>query len=137
MTPVLQTVLGYPGGNCFQACLASVLDLPLKNVPHLFRHVTEENDRWNQELWDRLREFARKRGYRAVWAYPQEHPDETRQLIESGLYYIATGRSPAGDWGHSVVMRAGEYVFDPAGGRQYLDGEPWLLIAFLRSYADE
>jgi hypothetical protein len=34
LTPVSQTEHG-PGGNCFAACLASLLDLPLASVPDL------------------------------------------------------------------------------------------------------
>lgn len=34
MTPVKQTILDLQAGNCFAACVASILDLPLSEVPN-------------------------------------------------------------------------------------------------------
>lgn len=37
MKPVDQTTFGFPGGNCFSACIASLLEMPLDDVPY-FMH---------------------------------------------------------------------------------------------------
>jgi len=34
MKPVDQTVFGEPNGNCFAACVASILEIPLKGLPN-------------------------------------------------------------------------------------------------------
>jgi hypothetical protein len=34
MKPVDQTTFGFPGGNCFSACVATILELPLDEVPY-------------------------------------------------------------------------------------------------------
>lgn len=35
MTPAHQTDTTFTSGNCFAACIATILDLSLKEVPHL------------------------------------------------------------------------------------------------------
>lgn len=37
MIPVSQTIVHPTDGNCFQACLASVLEQPLGSIPHFLR----------------------------------------------------------------------------------------------------
>ncbi len=34
MKPVMQTNNDIPGGNCLQACIASIMELPLESVPN-------------------------------------------------------------------------------------------------------
>lgn len=52
MRPVMQTVFPTDDnslrGNCFAACLASVLELPLEDVPHVMEHVDwrERTNAW-------------------------------------------------------------------------------------------
>lgn len=41
MRPVLQTRFGFPSGNCLLACVASILEVPLEEVP----------DGWDEEGW--------------------------------------------------------------------------------------
>lgn len=41
MRPIRQTRFGWPSGNCLLACVASILDLPLEEVP----------DGWSEEDW--------------------------------------------------------------------------------------
>lgn len=36
MKPVYQDQFGKPDGNCFAACIASILEIPLKSVPEKF-----------------------------------------------------------------------------------------------------
>jgi len=58
MTPVFQTVVGPADaekgkkGNCMQAVFASLLDLPLEQVPHF---IEEEEDGWFETLWNFLK----------------------------------------------------------------------------------
>lgn len=56
MTPVFQTIVDVNKGNCMQAAFASLLDLPLEDVPH-FRII--EGD-WFQQLYD----FVKSKGYK-------------------------------------------------------------------------
>lgn len=43
MTPVDQTKFGKPDGNCFEACLATLLNLPIEDV---FSWDREDPDNW-------------------------------------------------------------------------------------------
>lgn len=61
MQPVKQTINGI-GGNCFPACIASILELSLDDVPHFFRGSAGGN--WTQEQWDHLRSWAEGGGIR-------------------------------------------------------------------------
>lgn len=126
MTPVSQTVCTFPGGNCFQACVASVLDLPLYDVPHF---MEGSDGWWTQERWDAVRSFAASHGYRAFWIDPTAEPELVSLLDGSDLFYIAIGPSRGGDWGHCVVRHRGGDCHDPAEAG-FLAGEPWLYVGF-------
>lgn len=55
MTPVFQTIISDKQGNCMQAAIASLLDLPLESVPHFvsFGH------KWFESFW----KFIEEAGY--------------------------------------------------------------------------
>lgn len=96
MKPVDQTTFGNPGGNCFSACVASLLDLEIGDVPYFM-----DDDPW----WLRFEAWLLDRGYWPLvvpldggWSPPGLH-------ILSG---VTAGKSP-----HSVVARGLEIVHDP------------------------
>ena len=91
MTPILQTEFG-PQGNCFRACVASILDVPLEEVPDL------RGDR----MWGpKLREWLAGRG----WCC------EFREETPAG-WSIASVRLMDGSI-HAVVCQDGDVVHDP------------------------
>lgn len=106
MTPVDQTILavnddgtdanGVPG-NCYQACLATILDLPLTAVPHI---VTLRGTWWvNVAAW------AHGRGliHTFVEADDLKSLDTIRDL-GAVLGIIGAGPSPRGPFHHAVVL---------------------------------
>ena len=129
MTPVFQTIHQHRNGNCFQACVASIFDLPIKAVPHFMENSA--GDKWTQEQWDAVRKFGEDNGTQACWIDNPEEPELVKMLHESDLYYIGIGLSFAGDWGHCVVMHKGQNVHDPAGPTgKFLRSEPWTFVVF-------
>lgn len=46
------------------------------------------------------------------------------ELYHPGVHYIASGKSPRGDFLHSTVHLDGKLVHDPHPSRDGLDGEP-------------
>lgn len=116
VTPAYQTIFACPKrndghdangvpGNCFQAAVATLLDLPLSEVPHF---VEDEN--W----YELSRSFVFKKtglGFAyftaefPVYHHPQSAPK----------YVLVDGKSPRGDFHHVVVADAltGEIVHDP------------------------
>lgn len=129
MTPVFQDKID----NCFQACVASILDLPLLDVPHFQEGVMALSDhRWTQERWDAVVRFAAEHRHQAFWLDPDLDSDKPLipHLHRSELFYLATGKSALGKFGHCVVWHKGQMVHDPRRGGSGIDGEPWLYIAF-------
>lgn len=111
---VTQTIfIGDPGGrlgNCFQACVASVLDLPLEEVPHFI-----EFDDWVQLFYN----FVKDQGYSAR---------RVNGLPEKGTG-IGTGPSPRSlAAAHAVVVKDGKTVWDPHPSRA---GVPWFYDTLL------
>ena len=46
MMRVLQTKFGEAEGNCFPACVASVLELPLETIPNFIEQEKETGNHW-------------------------------------------------------------------------------------------
>lgn len=126
----MQTIFTAPGGNCFSACVASILELPLEQVPHFFAEARSTNEVWTQADWDQVLRFANDQGHYAHWVDPDEEPGLVRLLVGSGLPYVAFGPSPRGPYGHCVVMRGEQLVHDPRPDGTGLAGKPWLFIVF-------
>lgn len=87
-------------GNCYAACLASLLDLPLWMVPP-FEDMFGRSD-WHWRAQDWLARMFRLELVRTEGHDPSNLPE----------YYVASGLSPRGVR-HSVIYRAGELVHDP------------------------
>ena len=106
MTPVRQSKLyaadGNHCGNCFAACMASLLDLPLWMVPPFEEMFGRSDFGVNKyaDLW-----LGRMFGLRMV----RSNDHDPTKLPE---FYIASGPSPRGVM-HSVIYKAGEMVHDP------------------------
>ncbi|WP_299008475.1 hypothetical protein [uncultured Caulobacter sp.] len=86
MRPVDQTTFGVPGGNCFSACVASLLSLPIDEVPYFMGA-----DDWFAYFED----WLGSRGHYPLCFH-------VAQYTPPGLH-ILSGRSPRGP--HSVVAR--------------------------------
>lgn len=104
MTPVKQSKLyaedAIHNGNCFAACLASLLDLPLWMVPP-FEDMFGRSD-WRERVDVWLARMFRMRLARVEGHDPAALPE----------FYIGSGLSPRGVQ-HSVIYRAGELAHDP------------------------
>lgn len=112
MTPVAQTRFGRPTGNCWAACIASILDLPLETVDWSADMPAEDielpdGSDCTPEWIERQRVRLEALGY---WQLRLEASDE--RFIPVGAHYIALGKNSAGV-GHACVYRAGELVHNP------------------------
>lgn len=126
MTPVVQTLVHDPSlcpeqcetqqiGNCLQAAVASLLDLPLHEVPHFVDEEAYDGLHW----WTHWRRWCRDRDLVVLAAEP-----------EPGEYYLAGGPSPRGHGLHHVcVYRDDEMVWDPhpAGGGLATVERHWVI----------
>ncbi len=95
MKPVKQTTFGTPGGNCFSACVASILELDIEEVPYFMgeKFWTDTFGIWlsKRKLW--YLDFD----WNETLAHA--HISETEDV-----YCIGTGDSSRG-WEHSVILQ--------------------------------
>jgi len=125
--PQRQTIKGSPTnkasltpgsvGNCYSACLASLLGLPMDEVPHIqhLRNVAEYHAAIELPWEDRriAREWLRSTRDLDLCIVNRDSLDEL------GVHYILTVSSHNGPWNHAVIARLGEVVFDPSGRDDY------------------
>ena len=104
MIPLDQTIFTVPGGNCFAACVASLLEVSLSRVPNFH----------NEEDWaTALAAWLLPRGMYPVYVGLQGGKDAWRP---QGLYILG-GQSPRGAWGHAVLAKGNVIVHDPHASR--------------------
>lgn len=100
-----------PVGDCLAACVASIFELPLGDVPHFMKIAARRETPWQKILigWSHELGFVvntisyrpRKRPYRKPVHW---HP----------RYWIAAVRSSYSDDGvHAIVMKADQVAHDP------------------------
>lgn len=107
MIPVDQTTFGFPGGNCLSACIASLLELPIEEVPYF-----GADGNW----LDRLALWLTPRGF-----WPLICPLDRDARWYPPVLHILSGKGPR-DLGrpdvlHSVVAYGNEIVHDPHPSR--------------------
>lgn len=101
MKPVDQTRVGSEG-DCYAACIASLLELPLADVPNFCADSSnwlEHADKWLREEHEYTLLGFRPRGEGAFYCIP-------------AMYHIMAGKSPRGV-DHAVVAFQGKMVHDP------------------------
>jgi hypothetical protein len=108
--PVDQTTFGHPGGNCFSACVASMLGIAIEEVPYFMGDLDEPGHIWA----DRLDKWLAPRN---LYALHFDMPTTGTPIWPDG-FYILVGKSPRGD--HAVIARAGKIVHDPHPSRDGL-----------------
>lgn len=124
MIPVRQTIFGVDlenrvFGNCHQACVASLLELPLDEVPHFYY----DNDGIAGER--RVAEFLD--GLGLAQASIPFHTDDLNALLVQmetwapGIEYILGGMSPRGH-NHSVVCCGERLIHDPHPSDDFVNG---------------
>lgn len=117
MTPIEQSKLWTPhgihNGNCYAACLASLLDLPLWMIPP-FEDMFGRGD-WKERSAEWL-----KRMFGQQLVRTEEH-----DWLSLGVdFYIANGPSPRGVY-HSVIYRQGVLAHDPHFSKAGTESVEW------------
>lgn len=106
MKKVLQEKTGYPHGSCVQTSYASLLELPLSEVPKFDVASLAGRDQIETE-----RKWLNSRGLDLIIVQP---PSEV--FLPPNLYHlisVETKKSPAGsELGHRVVGRGGKIVWN-------------------------
>lgn len=118
MKPVKQTRTG-ERGNCYAACIATLLEIKLSEVPELDTEKPED-------FWKTVRNWLESKGYALVHV----GPSISRYLYNA--YYIASGPSPRlNGILHACIYKGDEPVFDPAPDNLFFGGKEFTEIDLL------
>lgn len=129
MTEQRQTL----SNNCVQACIASILDVPLEKVPHVIGGNHFKSYHWTNGGWERLVNECGRLGYKLSEINGDDR-GQIRDLEKSGVYYVGIG--PNGFGGrHAVVMKSGRQVFDPGGGHGIVGPDTYYRLEREADYA--
>jgi hypothetical protein len=106
MKKVYQIVFNDGTGDCFRACVASIFELSIEEVPNFWEQTQNVDDFW--ELNDKW--ISDNMGFRAITF---RFIEEDKHLTD-GILCIACAKSPRGNGkvDHAVVWRDG-IVHDP------------------------
>lgn len=108
MKPVMQTKFGDKEGNCWAACLASIFECKIEDIPEM-----------NENNWIRkTNDFLANRELYYVEIESKDNEYLTTWLIG---YHCLIGKSPRGNFQHAVVGFCGEVVHDPHPDNTGLD----------------
>lgn len=115
MKPTDQTIFDLGKGNCFAACLASILEMPITEVVHF--------PEGECPLWrDLVNAWLDDKGM--FFLDIALHGDMRDSLVKYWGHHIIMGDSPRpGDLRHAVVGYRGEIIFDPHPSRAGLAGD--------------
>ncbi|HEY4417588.1 MAG TPA: hypothetical protein VGO57_17995 [Verrucomicrobiae bacterium] len=124
MKPIDQTVLGFPHGNCFTACIASLLEVPIETLP-----IIPSEEEW----YDTTQMALVPHGVFYLEVRLDVAASYPMYAMRNRLCVI-TGKSPRGAFWHSVVGRVDhdsennkvifETVHDPHPSRLGIEGWP-------------
>jgi len=129
MKPVFQTTFkdgnapAEERGNCIQACLASIFEIPLVDAPYLGELLGEEDEAW----WHSIQEWLKPRNlYLMPIIYSRDHlpPDNV-------IYILGVKSTTLESVAHVVVARGEDVIHDPNPNAESV-GEPdemWLFVA--------
>jgi len=109
MIPVNQTICNFKNGNCFSACIASILELPLVEIPNFMQDGEEKFDY-------HVEQFEKDFGIGIVdFDYTNQIeslPDFI--ILMKNRYLVATSPSPRNkNYNHATVWYNGNLAHDP------------------------
>lgn len=123
MKPVTQTRTGIPTGNCTEACIASIMEVDLGEVPSLWD--PETGDHHTASQWSQVYAWLRSRGRMMVYGdfdpvglpapFAAVYPWAAHHWIAHlgwGGFHLLAGPNPDGV-PHWVVGHGGRLVWDP------------------------
>lgn len=116
-------------GDCFRACVASILELDPVSVPHFLFDGS-------QQAWKgRANKFLASHGLGLLVLLVNEYVEEVLDEWPDA-FHILSGRSPRHpDFYHAVVARNGRVIHDPHPSRAGIlaptDEYPWAVDLFV------
>ena len=118
MTPQKLTISSPENGDCLRACVASLLDLPIEQVPNFMDNGKGDDGRWFSDPENGMNAFLWRNGYEYKG---YRHPEEAISLC-TGVdgYYIGTVNSVNfRGCTHAVIFHGLKLAFDPSLRKQW------------------
>jgi len=114
MKPVAQTLFGPTEGNCYTACIASILEWPIEDVPNFAQDLSKVGrlkEGWNETI----NTWTRQCGFYIVTCRHEEGDAISTGDVDPTLVHIIGGkaRSEGALVNHAVVGQGGKMVWDP------------------------
>lgn len=107
MIKVFQTRYGKEEGNCYQACLASILEMKLEDVPDFCNLYKEPFGQWQIEANKWLRRF----GLATITIQPNFRSVHDKEVLK-GCHLIVTGKNNDGV-NHCCIYKNGACIHNP------------------------
>ena len=123
MINVEQSILAPPDGDCFRACVASILEMDLDQVPNFVGMHPQE---WFHALEEWLRHF----GLGALYVRADE---EFKTFAPPGFSVLSVDLKDS-DVGHCVVAKDGKIAWDPSPNRatnKVVNLRSWIVLTLL------
>lgn len=112
MKPVMQTQFGLQG-NCLSACIASLLELTIEEVPNFHEGVApgapQDDPEGCKIFWSNVHAFMNKKGFGMIHFEDENVRDMQKHL---GGYFLAGGKSPTG-YQHACIYTQNGLAHDP------------------------
>ena len=91
-------------GNCFTACLASLFEISIEDVPNFYDEAGDDAEKW----WGAVRDWLRIRGFGLMNLELKDDAD----LSKFEGYFLVSGKSARGI-DHETIWKGGRMVHDP------------------------
>lgn len=106
---------GEDNGDCFRTCVASILELPVENVPNV--NTSNQN---SEEFWELNNAWAMSKGFKYVTIYLEKH----NWIIIADILCIAIAQSPRRDDQYHAVVWCNGIIHDPHPSNAFLAKSP-------------
>lgn len=110
MIPVNQEIIHDPEngiyGDCMRACIASLLELPISEIPH-FLHDNCKHDIFQKRIGD----FLFSKGY-SLLCLDEFEVQNFHFYYQEGIHHIISGYTERGTY-HAVIGLDGKVIHDP------------------------
>lgn len=100
-------------GNCLASVIASIMELPLNQVPNIEELFYIQDSYWLEVLLT----WLESKGWEKLIV-------DIDFLKNYKDYYLVTGKSPRGDFNHIVIYKDGILAHDPYKDGHGIVGEP-------------
>lgn len=118
-------------GDCLRACVASLMELQLDQVPHFRWGIYEDEDGQAGSMWFHLRMWLRGRNLGLlVYKLKYKTLDKALQwcLTHNPESYLLVGGMAPGGQGHVCIVHKGKVVHEPSRPKSGADnGKPSLV----------